>query len=76
MGLYRTVTNIRVEVGWAPALAQLFHSISKAQAQAQLKPDLFSKFPKPSKARAQKYEAQPRPEHAKIGPTHLYLRVV
>jgi hypothetical protein len=48
--------------------ARLFHLYSKARAR--LKPDLFSNFFKPEKARALSMKPKPNPSSKKSGPTY------
>jgi hypothetical protein len=38
-----------------------------------MKPDLFSNFFKPERARARSMKPEPDPNPKKLGPTHLYL---
>jgi hypothetical protein len=58
-------------MGRAQAQARLFHSFSKAQAQIQLKPNLFNELFKPFKALSQSMKPEPNPSPKKLDPDPL-----
>jgi hypothetical protein len=53
------------------APARIFHLFSKARAQAQFKPSLFSEFSKPVKRSSPKNEHMSETSPKKSDPTHL-----